>query len=115
MRSNLTLGKYGEALAIKWLLSHNFILLERNWRHGRNEIDIIAVQKNIIYCIEVKTRRTSTYGWPEEYITHQQIMQMHAAAENFLCLNEQFHQVQLNVLSVLFVKSRVEFRMMEII
>jgi len=114
MRSNLTLGQYGEALAIAWLNRQHFTVLERNWRHGRHEIDIIAVQKNIIYCIEVKTRRTNTYGWPEEYITHRKIVQMQAAAEIFLCLNEQFHQVQLNVLSVLFMNNRVEFRMTEI-
>jgi putative endonuclease len=114
MRSNLTLGQYGEALAIEWLNRQHFTVLERNWRHSRYEIDIIAVQKNIIHCIEVKTRRTNTYGWPEEYITHRKIVQMQAAAEHFLWLNEQFHQVQLDVLSVLFMKNHVEFRMMEV-
>ena len=42
MNTNREKGKIGEELAAKWLLTKGFVMLHRNWRQARYEIDIIA-------------------------------------------------------------------------
>src|ERR1700761_7516104 len=62
------LGKKGEGLAAEWLLKREFKILHRNWRHNRCEVDIIAHRNKILHFIEVKTRSSKKYGYPEESI-----------------------------------------------
>lgn len=47
-------GKTGEKLAADWLEKKGFTILEKNWRHKRLEVDIIAEKDNLLHFIEVK-------------------------------------------------------------
>lgn len=49
-------GKWGEDLAADYLVQHGFEILARNWRHDRQEVDIIAQKDNTLHFVEVKTR-----------------------------------------------------------
>lgn len=62
------LGKLGEKLAIQYLKSLHYKILETNYKIGNYEIDIIAEQANYIVFIEVKTRRSIRYGIPSEAV-----------------------------------------------
>lgn len=64
---NLT-GDRGEQLACRFLEEHGLEVLERNWRHGRHELDIIARQGRELVIVEVKTRTTEQYGQPLEAV-----------------------------------------------
>ena len=71
-QSNRELGKKGEDAAARYLTSNDFIILERNWRCGFGEADIIAKDSDGTLCfIEVKTRSNLDAGLPEEAITPQ--------------------------------------------
>jgi putative endonuclease len=60
------LGRLGEALAAQYLIRKGYRMLHRNWKCGRQEIDIIALQENTLVFVEVKTRSGgSFYGKPE--------------------------------------------------
>ena len=59
------LGKLGENLAINYLISEGYQILERNWRSGHKEIDIIALTGNTLVAVEVKTRKSDHYGEPD--------------------------------------------------
>jgi putative endonuclease len=63
------LGKKGEQIAIDFLVNTGAVILERNWRFLRAEIDIIFLDNKTLVLAEVKTRSTSTYGNPEEFIS----------------------------------------------
>ena len=52
-----TLGDIGEKRAAVYLQACGYTLLERNWRIGHKEIDIICTDGNCIIIVEVKTRR----------------------------------------------------------
>ncbi len=58
-------GKWGEQLACQWLESKGFAILHRNWRHGRDEIDIVAREGSFLVVVEGKTRGSVRWGHPE--------------------------------------------------
>jgi putative endonuclease len=65
-----SLGAEGEKEAAEFLKANNYIILKTNYRVGRiGEIDIIAWEKEYICFIEVKTRRTMSFGTPGEAVT----------------------------------------------
>ena len=63
------LGLLGEELAEKRLRASGYAILDRNWRTREGEIDIVAREGDVIVFVEVRARRTDTFGLPEESIT----------------------------------------------
>ena len=66
--NHIELGRFGENLAANYLKDQEYDVLERNIRYRFGEVDIIAKKENILIVIEVKTRRTETYGMPCEAV-----------------------------------------------
>jgi len=62
-------GRRGEQAAVDYLRRAGFAILERNWRSGRYELDIVARRWDELHFIEVKTRRAGGLTTPEEAIT----------------------------------------------
>ena len=50
-------GDLGEQIAVRYLRRHGYWIRERNWRAGKDEIDIIASTLRDVVFVEVKTRR----------------------------------------------------------
>jgi putative endonuclease len=67
------LGRWGEAAAAAYLQSRGYIVLEQNLRTPHGEIDIVASQAgsqgSVVVFVEVKTRTSNRYGYPEASIT----------------------------------------------
>lgn len=88
----MNLGKHGEEIARKYFESIGFELVAQNFRYERAEIDLIFKndeEKRLLF-VEVKTRRTKTFGEPEESVTEQKQQQILKSAEGFLMNNTQF-------------------------
>lgn len=66
----------GENAACNFLKSKGYKILERNYRKSYGEVDIIAVDKNTLVFIEVKTRTTNSYGTPFDAISRSKIAQI---------------------------------------
>lgn len=62
------IGKLGEELAVGYLQKQNYKIIERNFECRQGEIDIIALDKNELVFIEVKTRTSIKYGKPAEAV-----------------------------------------------
>ena len=62
-------AKLGEDKACEYLKKLGFKILERNYRKTYGEIDIIAIDKDVLAFIEVKTRTSDQFGSPLESIT----------------------------------------------
>jgi putative endonuclease len=58
-------GKKGEDLAAVFLENQGITILERNWRHGRAEVDIIGMEDKTMIFVEVKTRSDDYFERPE--------------------------------------------------
>jgi putative endonuclease len=78
---NKRLGDYGEELSAQWLTKNGYTVIERNFRNRFGEIDIIATKDKIIYCIEVKTRSSTDYGYPWEAINNKKLHRMKMVAQ----------------------------------
>ena len=68
MKKHDEVGRYGEQLAVNFLIDKGFLILERNWRFSRAEIDIIAKEGSVLVFVEVKTRSGTHYGMPEDFV-----------------------------------------------
>lgn len=79
-------GDEGEELAVELLKGKGFEIIERNYRYGKGEIDIIAkdTAKGFLVFVEVKSRKNLEFGEPEYAITQKKIKQIKKIAELYL-------------------------------
>ena len=82
--SRRTLGQQGEDLACRMLESRGHLVLERNWRHGHLEIDIISADAAGIHFVEVKSRKKSIQAPPQMNVDHTKQRNITNAARRFL-------------------------------
>ncbi len=87
-KSSVARGHLYEEQAARFLINSGYAILERNWRSGRREIDIIARKDNVVAFIEVKAARTSGFGHPVEWVDKRKRMNLFGAAEDFIALSD---------------------------
>ena len=73
MDGHQALGRYGEALAARYLRERGMTIVERNWRCPEGEIDLVALDGDCLVICEVKTRRGTGTGDPLEAVTWQMV------------------------------------------
>jgi putative endonuclease len=83
-KTNQNLGREGEDLACDFLRKAGYGIIARNYRTRAGEIDIIASDKEITCFIEVKTRRQSKFGSPQEAVVNIKKRHMAKAATYYL-------------------------------
>jgi len=64
--STLTLGARGEDVAVEHLVKAGYRILDRNWRCRLGQADIVAADKQVLVLVEVKARRGTGFGVPQE-------------------------------------------------
>lgn len=90
-QSRQELGRWGEAYAANYLRDHGYEIISRNVRTPYGEIDIIAQQLTkddeqelMTVFVEVKTRSSQSFGYPEESITPRKQNNLVSAAQHYL-------------------------------
>ncbi len=78
------LGRNGEELAVTYLQKKGYRILERNYRNVLGEMDIIALEKDTICFVEVKTRKGARFGSPLEAISRQKQFKLAQVALSYL-------------------------------
>ncbi|CAN5340267.1 YraN family protein [soil metagenome] len=74
--SRQALGAYGERVAEEHLVAQGMILLDRNWRCGEGEIDLVLRDGAVLVVCEVKTRTSEINGTPHEAITDAKLSRL---------------------------------------
>lgn len=77
-------GKQGEAFAANYLEGDGWSILDRNWRAGHAEIDLVARRGKVVAFVEVKTRAGSDCGDPLEALTWRKRKEIAGAARAWL-------------------------------
>ncbi len=78
------LGEEKEALALSYLQTQGFFLLEKNFRCKVGEIDLIGKDKDTLVFVEVKYRRNAKVGTPEEAVGFRKQRTIRKVAEYYL-------------------------------
>ncbi|MBL0129519.1 MAG: YraN family protein [Flavobacteriales bacterium] len=101
MAEHNLIGAQGEQLACRYLEEHGFEIVERNWRYGRHEIDIIAKQGPELVFVEVKTRSTDQHGEPEEAVKKGKRGRMIKAANAYVQATGTDLRVRFDIVSII--------------
>ncbi len=83
-KSKTEKGNWGEDIAEQFLRKKGFNILHRNWRCERGDIDIVAMDKNCLVFVEVKSGSTEIFGPPELRITDSKKRRLYKLASLFL-------------------------------
>jgi putative endonuclease len=94
-------GAKGESLAADFLKKKGFDVVARNFRYGKAEIDLIVRRQDWLIFVEVKTRRSVSYGQPEEFVTLAQARKIYDAAEHYILSTDWRGHVRFDVVAVL--------------
>ena len=68
-KRNKELGNRGEISAAWYLRRHDYVILDTNWRCNFGEVDIVAMDRDCLVFVEVKTRSSMNQGFPCEAVT----------------------------------------------
>ena len=104
-------GAKAEDLAVDYLISKGFKILERNFRTSFGEIDIIAKKKSTLIFVEVKSEFSKAEFFAEEKITQQKKKKISQVAEYFLLKNLQklskIEEIRFDVIVVKGIKGEI--------
>ncbi len=94
------LGNWGEQLAANYLIKNGYSIVERNWRYGKEEVDIIARKDEFLVIVEVKTRHSSQFGDPQDFVTKRQQKHLINAADAYVTDNDLDVEVRFDVIAI---------------
>lgn len=100
------LGKAGEEMALRHIRSMGYSVLETNWRFGREEIDIIAKDGDMLVIIEVKTRATDWFGEPEFFVSKSKQRTLIRAAEAYIIKKDLDVETRFDIISVIITAAK---------
>ena len=77
-------GHWGEDTAAAYLEKHGYAILGRNFHTAHGEIDIVAGKAGVLTFVEVKTRSSHTFAYPEDSVTQRKQAHMLSAASDYI-------------------------------
>ena len=101
MSKNKEIGRKGESIAADYLINSGYALLEKNYKFRRYEIDIIAKIESTLVFIEVKTRQSYNYGYPEEAVDSRKIDNILDCADHYIYQTQWNGNIRFDIISIL--------------
>jgi len=87
-QENYKKGKFGENIALKFLIDKDFELVEQNYQNKLGEIDLIMRDREWLVFVEVKYKSDDWQGTPEEMINKGKLYQVRRVAESYIYLKK---------------------------
>lgn len=100
-------GREFERLAATFFEQHGFTILERNWRVGHKELDLIVRKADLVVFAEVKSSRSKQFGHPVERVDKKKIAHLTNAAQQYL-IAKKIEKVDLRFDVVTFINGKLE-------
>jgi putative endonuclease len=106
-----TLGRAGEIFAVKLLKDKGYKIITTNLRLKFSEIDIVAIDKDTLVFVEVKTRSNTKFGHPIESVSKRRIERLKKAiqmySKNNLLLPK---KLRIDVVSILLINGKIKYK-----
>ena len=100
MASHNEFGRWGETQAAEYLEKKGYTIIERDWKSGRRDIDIIALDEDVVVFVEVKTRRNNTFGEPEEAVDYWKQQNLKQAINHYVKSKNIRQDLRFDIISV---------------
>lgn len=101
MVTKQAVGISGENLAVKILSSRGYKIITKNFRSRYGEIDIIAMDRDELVFVEVKTRLSNKYGKPEEAVNPLKLARIKKTIDYFLLMTKnKIKQMRIEVIAL---------------
>ena len=100
MASHNELGKWGEDIAANYLERLGYTILERDWKSGHRDLDIIAQEGDSVVFVEVKTRRNRLFTDPEIAVDYQKIRHLQQAANHYIKYRHIDNDIRFDIITV---------------
>jgi putative endonuclease len=101
MAAHNELGAWGEQLAVDYLQRKGYTIVERDWKSGHRDIDIIATYGDVVVFVEVKTRRNRVFGEPEDAIDYMKLRNLRAAINHYVKFKRIDNEIRFDVISII--------------
>ena len=108
MATHNELGTWGEDLAVAFLQKKGYVIIERNWRSGHRDIDIIALHNDAVVFVEVKTRRNQNFVYPVTAINYMKLRNLRAAINHYVKYRRIDNRIQFDVVTIVGTQNDVE-------
>jgi putative endonuclease len=100
------LGKQGESAACDYLIKQGYLILERGWRSGHLELDIIATINDLLVVVEVKTRSKQFYADPDDTVSNKKLRQIYEATDRYMEKKSITWEVRYDLITVIQEEDR---------
>lgn len=100
MAQHNDLGKEGEKLAVEFLEKNGYEILEVNWTFQKAEIDIIAQKAEVLAVVEVKTRSSTDFGLPQDFVKPKKVQLLVKAINEYVISNDLDVNIRFDIIAI---------------
>lgn len=102
MAEHNEVGNWGEDMAAEYLVKKGYYIRERDWKCGKRDLDIVAVndQQNILVVAEVKTRSAGDTSDPLLAVDSKKIRNLGIAAYNYVTTFALDYEVRFDIIAI---------------
>lgn len=110
MAEHNELGKWGEDEAALYLEDEGYVIIDRDWKIGKRDLDILALSPDgkTLAVVEVKTRSGDEYQQPEEAVDGRKMRNLAIAANAYVKEHQVDKELRFDIISVVGVGRQVE-------
>ncbi|MBE7175498.1 MAG: YraN family protein [Mucilaginibacter polytrichastri] len=94
-------GREAESLAKTWLEEHGYEICDENWRHGKDEIDLVVYRECVLVFVEVKARSRTDFGLPDDAVDLRKQKLLARAADAYVYAVDYKGEIRFDIISVL--------------
>ncbi len=99
-----------EHKAVEYLISKGYRILAQNYRYLKGEVDILAQKDNCLAAVEVKTRSSSDFGAPKEFLKPAQIQRIIKTVDYFVTSKNLEVEVRFDIISIVLTPHNSELK-----
>lgn len=100
MAQHNELGQWGEAQAARFLQQKGYAIIDNDWKSGHRDIDLIALDGNVIVFVEVKTRRNNNFAEPIDAVNYHKLQNLRRAINHYIKYRHVNNAVRFDIIGI---------------